>query len=344
MTTAIVYVQLGKNPAKTLSLFALQAKRTLTDSEIYLLADYPEMWPDFPGHVVDVSQRIDSAGFLRFRKQNKELERIAGGYWLNTLKRLFVLEAMQDFSSDWEDLLHFESDVFSFLSKEIVECLRANANSVGIPRFSENRGIASVLYVRNPLALKRLVADLTETLETGLVIRDDMELLGIMLARDLVSQLPSLPAEAWTWQGKKYVFDGAAYGQYLFGQDPFHTQGSVISGFQNPHFNFDLSSVNWELNNDASGITQLDFKSEEETWSLANLHVHSKILLPSPSLNEAIWKKYLLEANNQIPRIPVLASETSPHSKRIDIRTRLQIAIKKGLFKVILKKILQIFR
>ena len=342
MKTAIIYVQLGENPAKTLYLFASQAKKALPQSKLFLVTDSPGLWQEFPGQVIDVSSRGENNSFLGFRKQNKELERIAGGYWLNTLKRLFVLEVMQDFSIDWDDLLHFESDVYSFVSNEMVKCLRCRVNSTAIPRFSENRGIASVVYVRSLPALKKMISDFSQILGNNPTIRDDMELLGIALNTGVLSELPSLPADGWAWNKERYVFDGAAYGQYIFGQDPFHTDGNVISGFQNPHFNFDVSLAKWQLDEQESGSAQLKFKVKEDEWILANLHVHSKILLAESSLSDPVWRKYLTEANNQTARIPIAATETSVHSKKLDLRTRFRIAQKKGLINTILKKIRKI--
>ena len=339
MTTAIVYVQLGENPAKTLHLFASQAKKARPQSNLYLLTDNPRLWQQFPGRVIDVSLRSENSGFLSFRKQNKELERIAGGYWLNTLKRLFVLEVMQDFSNEWHDLLHFESDVYSFVSTEIVDCLRFRVISAAIPRFSEGRGIASIIYVRSLPALTKMISDISEILILNPTIRDDMELLGVALDTGVLSELPSLPDESWDWNGATYVFDGAAYGQYFFGQDPFHTEGKIISGFQNPHFNFEVSLAKWRLDEQESRSTLLKFKVNEDEWIVANLHVHSKILLPESSLNDPVWKKYLAEANSETSRIPIATTDTSVHSKKLDIWTRFRIAQKKGLIVTILNKI-----
>lgn len=320
-------------------MFASQANKVLLQSETFLITDSPRLWQEFPGRIIDVSLRSENTSFLAFRKRNKELERIAGGYWLNTLKRLFVLEVMQDFSTEWEDLLHFESDVYSFLSTELVECLRTRVSSSAVPRFSENRGIASIVYVRSVTALKKMTSDLSQILIDNPTIRDDMELLGIALNTGALSELPSLPQDAWEWKNEKFVFDGAAYGQYILGQDPFHTQGNIISGFRNPHFDFDVSLANWRLDKHELRSNQLRFWIEEEEWTLANLHVHSKILLPEPSQNNPVWKRYLAEANKQTSRVPVVATETSVHLEKLDLKTRFRIAQKNGMLKTILKKL-----
>jgi hypothetical protein len=344
MTTALVYVQLGENPSKTLYLFATQAKRALSQSELYLLTDNPNLWKEFPGRILDISLYNENSGYLRFRNQNRHLERIAGGYWLNTLKRLFVLEVMQDYASEWNDLVHFESDVYSFLSDEMIECLRDRVPAVAVPRFSENRGIASVVYVRSQTALKKMISDLSQILFQKPNIRDDMELLGVALAIGAVSELPSLPTDGWDWNGERYIFDGAAYGQYFFGQDPFHTEGFIISGFQNPHFSFDISSVKWRLEKQPFSNVQLKFQLEENDLVLANLHIHSKIPLSESSTEDPLWKKYLDEANKKTIRTPIESNENSPHSEKLDLKTRFRIAQKKGLLKSLYKKLLKLIK
>ena len=340
MSTAIVYVQLGDNPSKTLLSFAKNAQNLLEYSNSILITDVPEKWLDFPGELVDISNFQYAQGYSRFEKANRELKKIAGGYWLNTLKRLFALEILSNHPSITGDIVHFESDVFSLLTTSTVEVLRKNVKTAAIPRFSDQRGIASILYIRDKTEIRILIEKLSLLLQNNLDIKDDMELLGFALNENKIQELPSLPSDAWQYKGQNYIFDGAAYGQYLFGQDPFHTSGKIISGYKNPDFKFDVISAKWKINQ-SDAKENLSFHFQGTEYILSNVHVHSKIPLGPLSESNQIWTTYLSEANGETHRSIVTESEPSIHSGKLPLLTKLILAKKKGLLRSIISKILR---
>jgi hypothetical protein len=344
VTTAIVYVQLGGNPSKTLLPFSQLSLEPLKDAINILLTDKPDMWTDFPGELVDISKFPLSPGYLNFEKRNRELQKIAGGYWLNTIKRIFVLEALSLSFSNWTEIIHLESDVYSLLTEDIAECLRCNISTAGIPRFSKERGIASLMYIRSSKSLNLLISQLSELLTQNENIRDDMELLGLALNLGILKELPSLPKDAWFWRGQKYLFDGAAFGQYLFGQDPFHTNGEIITGFKNPDFPIDISLGRWEILGDKnSNQSSLEFAYLNDNYKLANLHVHSKFPLSALSMENPDWVKFINEANGEMERKSIPTTEKSVHSEKLSLITRLAIAKKNGLLRTTRDKILRTF-
>lgn len=342
MSTTIVYVQLGDNSSKTLTRFANNALKGLIEPKLILLTDIPEKWADFPGEIVDISNYRLAQGYVKFEKANKELKGVAGGYWLNTLKRLFVLEALVNHSEIDEDIVHLESDVFSLLTTEMVEALRTNIQTVAVPRFSSNRGIASLLYLRNKKALASLIEKLSAILEENPDIRDDMELLGFALNQYQVQELPTLPKDAWHYHDRKLIFDGAAYGQYIFGQDPFHTNGYIVSGYKNPNFSFDPELAFWDITS-SRGESFLTMKFQQEIFTLANLHIHSKMLLNPLSYYDETWQNYINQANGQTVRTAIKVEEQSVHSSKPSLIVRLRIARKKGFVKTVTLKIVKFF-
>jgi hypothetical protein len=73
-----------------------------------------------------------------------------------------------------------------------------------------------------------------------------------------------------------WVFDGAAYGQYLGGEDP--RNGTKGPGFVNTDVDFrtDQFLYGWRADAGRRYPTLLDGRGKE--WRIANLHIHCKRL------------------------------------------------------------------
>jgi hypothetical protein len=174
-----------------------------------------------------------------------------------------------------------------------------------VPRYSEVRGIGSILFSPN---LERLLLDL-DLLESLLAenpkLDNDMDLLGIALNRGIIEELPSriekLRSKAAGKQPKN-IFDGLALGQYLFGQDPLHTGGHKVTGYKNPDFDFNFDNCQFELRADSHGeLNQLYLITSRDTFRIANLHLHSKTIIDIPSRAVEEWARILISANSGIP-------------------------------------------
>jgi hypothetical protein len=342
VTTAIVYVQLGENPSKTLIPFATHSFNSLENSLHILLTDLPKKWSNFPGQIVDISGKTLNAGYQKFEQEHKELKRVSGGYWLNTLKRLYVLEIMTTIPFEWDDMIHYESDIYPLITQEIIDCLRSKISSSAVPRFSDERGIASLLYIRNKKSLIHFIEGTSQILCEQHEIRDDMELLGAALNKSVIEELPSIPKDAWSWGDKRILFDGAAYGQFLFGQDPFHTNGKITLGYKNPSFPLDISLGKWSISKEGkTSPTSLKFNYLNQEYEIANLHVHSKLLLTELSQNNSEWANFLDVANGDAEQLIYESDEISVHSVKPSLLTRFLIARKKGLLRTMASKLLR---
>ena len=84
----------------------------------------------------------------------------------------------------------------------------------------------------------------------------------------------------------KVVFDGAALGQYLFGQDPFHTNGQRISGFVNQETDFDASEFTYSIRTSQNSGIETAYIDDVE---ILNLHIHSKLELPPIGDRVQLW-------------------------------------------------------
>ena len=154
-----------------------------------------------------------------------------------------------------------------------------------------------------------------------------MDLLGYALNADVAMELPSTPHSREEVGANRYVFDGAALGQYLLGIGPIHTNGSVISGYQNSDYNFDISSFKWSI----PRLGKLIFTIEEMDYQILNLHAHSKEILGIPDPTNSRWDQILQEANGEKPREVLSRKTVNFHLMKPSFRDRIRIGRKAGL-------------
>jgi len=343
MTRNLALVHLGSNPSPILIEMAELANKRLDDSKVFLITDHPSEWNDFPGKVIGYNRNEHENYLGFFIRKNPELEKIAGGYWLFSLERLFALQKIYEHIGPDESVLHYESDVLLLLNGSDFDLMIEKCSKCACPRFSEDRGIASLFFIPNNFALTSFLNSMKAILSRKNAPTNDMELLGICLNEDIVGVLPSLPNESWEQlSGEKLVFDGAAYGQYLFGQDPFHTKGRRISGFQNPNFPIQLSQLIWKVSDEVDlEKKSLVYRYKEAQYRVLNLHLHSKIRTGAMDSESPLWLQAINEANGISKRIPGELESNLIHTQKINFVNRLRIARRKGLTKSLGKYVMR---
>ena len=330
----VVFVQLGENPAPTLLSMAKVAKGYLPKSRLILLTDLPEKWSNFPGEVFNYGFDSRSEVLKALVKRHAELNGIAGGYWLYTLERIFVLKLLTEIVDKEVAILHFESDVFSFVDETLLSELVKKISKTAVPRYSEARGIGSILF--SP-SIDRLLLDL-DSLERLLTenpkLDNDMDLFGLALNRGILEELPSriekIRHDAEVGQPKS-IYDGSALGQYLFGQDPLHTGGHKVTGHKNPDFDFNFSNFHFELRLDSQDkLNDLYLVTATDTFRIANLHLHSKTIIDIPSRALEEWNKILMSANLGFPLLSEELYLDRIHSAKISAINKVRRARKVG--------------
>lgn len=337
-----VYVHLGVNPSPTLIEFSLQAQANLPKSKAILVTDHPENWSAFPGEVIKHKPNNQFKGMAAFKKRHKELKSIANGYWVFTLQRLFALDDFMKFAEDDIPIVHFESDVQSFITEPILTQMVNQLHSIHVPRFGEQTGIASTVFIKNKNQLRDFLYKCDRALSEKNDMKSDMELLGNLLNSGEVEELssgrlPHLSSKIFL-SDFEVIFDGAGIGQYLFGQDPLHTNNRRISGFQNPEHSIKFVDAKWQIEK-IFGTEYVVFEYEKFNYLIASLHVHSKYLLPKVSTSSKVWIRSIGEANGTISReigdyVPDLI-----HSQKISYLNRIRIAKKNGIVKTINRRI-----
>lgn len=337
----LVFVHFGEEPPKTLSAFARVGLKRNRMAIPILISERPRPEIHFPGDTI--LYESSSLASRAFKRNNKHYVTMSSGYWAHTFERIFALSELgKRFSNYDAPVVHLESDVLPLFNKEDLYFLKRRFDNVSIPRFSQQRGIGSILYAPSISTLNSTLVKLGELAVKNIKhINDDMELLGLGLEVGIIDELPSHPShysrENFSESEHRLpLFDGAALGQYLFGRDPFHQSGLRISGFINPEYaeTTNVRNFFWRCapNED---YFDLMVESNRGVYKVANLHIHSKELLPELSDSNERWIRALREANQEQGRQIEVTNEVSPHARKPSIAERIHMAKKYGVAKTV---------
>ena len=333
----IVFVQFGLNPSPTLLHFARIAHGRLSSAKLVLITDLPSSWSDFPGDIVEYSALDRNDSISRLVRRFPERDQISGKYWIYTLERLFALEILGQHYSLTSPLLHIESDNYSFIDRLVLNELQQRCKKLSVPRYSEDLGIASVLFAPSLYELTATIKKFEQILDHTKEWLGDMALLGIALNSGIVDELPTRLSDAWDIDSvensnapTKLIFDGLAIGQYLLGQDPYHTNGYAIPGHVNECFTDAIKDWSWKIFSSKIGSNLFVEKGGFEI-RIANIHVHSKILIPQLSASNLKWQTIISTANKFSEPIPVQMPDNKIHDTRISLINKFRFARRKGL-------------
>lgn len=209
------------------------------------------------------------------------------GFWFKTLARIFVLDAFMKSNPD-SPCLQIEADVFLFPNFPLSK-FRELDPDIAFPMESSQRGIASLLFLKNHKISESLVKMAFEEIKINSQVTD-MTLLGQVAHSNAFKfrPLPTLPSQmlfalnhheaielicnpSFDYSG---VFDGISVGQYLLGIDPRNSRGKLIlHRYQHSH------AVNpAKLWMDLDENDNLILKSEKVKVNVYNLHNHAKDL------------------------------------------------------------------
>lgn len=294
----IVFVQLGKNPAPTLNLFAKQAKECYSSASVVLLTDHKKKHKDFPGKIIEIKTK---ELFSDLKSEDKKLHKRMGGYWLHTLNRLFVLRNLEEHFPKNTRIIHLESDVLSLINDHLGSAIWEKFSGVGVPRFSGDSGIASILIASDLEKLLEALNSLEKIAKNLADELDDMHLLGIGLNRGILKDLNLESIKYFDSEAERDVkvyFDGSAAGQYLFGCNMAHSEGFIKSGYEQKNSLIRFADVEWEKPKwRRNPELVLDFKDGDAEYRLANLHIHSKLKIETSSSDNIFWENVIERAN-----------------------------------------------
>lgn len=337
----IAFVHLGDNPAPIAAAMAKYAGNRLPTSPLVLVTDRVERWADrFPGLVIPYSRDRSESWLRDLEKKYPERRIGSGGYWISTLERLFALRRVAERFPN-AAVLQLETDVFSFVDEDLLGVLRENVKTVAVPRTSPTMACASIMFAANGGQLQVALNRMSHIAAQADEWFTDMQLLSTAIDIGVLCELPTLPGSGFTLarrpesiaqavRHREVIFDGLALGQYLFGQDPFHTGGRRISGYQLPDFASPLADWRWTADRQPWPSLLAEYAGTE--LRIANVHIHAKV---DPGAFEwplsPLWRQALEEANGERDRTAGHFTPDLIHSQPLPLWVRAKVVRREGL-------------
>ena len=323
---AAVFVHLGENLPNELIRNAENLVSMNPNVQVLLLTDSAEK--GFPGEIVVVDNGQLRRMITPYLERFPEIKEREDGYWEKTLTRLLALNSLKDSLDANSVVFHLESDVHMALPFDLITSIILRENRISVPLYPKlgKKGIGSIIYFPDVPAISTFINHLAALINSSKQALSDMELLGRALENGWAVELPSVP------RGKNQLtcrynyglllFDGAAIGQYLHGVNPIHTNGTIVSGYKNPYIEIDLSDIKWEVSNfPNSKFPTIKLSYIDDVYYMANIHVHSKELLPHISSTSNEWQRIVFEANGGT-RIEKKILLASPKKTKLTLKTK----------------------
>lgn len=203
-------------------------------------------------------------------KYSKLPQSFRNGFWITTIARFRAIEIYMK-SNDVKRILHLEADVL-LLPEFPFHLPVFKTNKLAYPFISKNYASASILYVGsvnslselNNFALTQIKLDSNST---------DMKILADFgnSQKKYFEKLYSGVGQL-SGQVPGYIFDAATFGMYLTGHDPRNKRG-LFRIYDNIAGHEILPK---KLNFKMSGVGRIIVSRDNNSFILANLHIHSK--------------------------------------------------------------------
>jgi hypothetical protein len=293
---SLVFVHIGKELPGYVETALRQAHLFNPDAEIILIGNQRALenkcfeleWL----HCIaceTIQKSKEHQKFIRLSVLDRKLK---GGLFYYATERFFYLDdLMQQYRL--KNVFHLENDVMLYANLEkLLPIFVKNYKGLALPFENEAKGLASFVFIANQTNLHQFIQFLVAQARSK---QNEMYLLGSFKnqnGQDLIEYLPNLmpdylndhlfknvtnPARYCTHLDQfESIFDGAAYGQYLGGQDPFHR--NCAPGFINPECVYNASYMRFEWKTDLQERKVPYVIYNNKSFRLNNLHIHSKNL------------------------------------------------------------------
>ena len=288
----LVFVYLGeKFPDYGLSSLGIVTRTT--GNPIVVLGDGPAP-KGLPSEVEWIRNETFYSGeeFRAFSLNPNFSAEFRDGFWLKTAERFFVLKAFMERHHPGA-IFHGELDCL-FMNLRLVESeiVATQLSGLFLPRETDSRCIASLVYINELGALKFVCQYLVDNAHLG----NEMDILG-SLQHHQDSPVHALPSAEFLYRAEpgrgepvpwavapsqpSFIADGAVLGRWIFGVDPRNTGGrGTKNRIQNHKYgvpwDFPLADLTFELDPTKDWRVSVS-KPDGESYWLAVIHVHSKI-------------------------------------------------------------------
>jgi hypothetical protein len=224
------------------------------------------------------------------KKFPRESMAFRNSFWVSTTARFFYIEEFMK-NENLNDVFHIENDVMLY---EDLCIIKETLNKEFLYMVQDNiaRVVPSILFIPNVTELSKMNDFILNKIRDSNMFLNDMNLLGMYPNKEL------FPFHFNT--NSKYIFDGAAIGQYLGGVDPNNLpkqntqKEELLKCINNPSKFFVNETSDFKINDtilffrkntvieNNKEIDLIYGKEELESTikikQICNLHVHSKQL------------------------------------------------------------------
>jgi hypothetical protein len=235
-------------------------------------------------------QNVQSAVFNRIVNNHRDKFPIVHSLqgreelFIRCFERFFLCENLMN-QNKLEDVLFIEIDNMIYRDASMY-LHKFRKKPLSYMRDDEDRSSAGIMYIRDENSLNELNREFLHFISaSGDLLNFEMSVL-FRFEKHFPEQVQYLPiCNDNTLKHFSCIFDAAPLGVYLFGRDPHHTQGQIITGLRNPYSFIDFTALKyyWEVDAKGRRCPWIRF-SETESYPIFNLHIHGK------NLNEAYFE------------------------------------------------------
>lgn len=279
----IVYVHLNSRIPIHLFLNLRRSRKLFPSQKITLISNMNQNVPK--GIKLELFTKTEE--WFEVEDRLKHPKNFRNNFWMTSLGRFLALADYQNRIN--EPILHVESDVI--VSKDFpLNIFEYTVSKISYPILSNERGIASILFLPNKDSSNRLLEQLhtsslmdpytSDMLILGNLYKQSNEVLPLPIgpkgAENYRDFLPDALLESWENDLDKFggIFDGWDVGGFFFGTDPRNARGrsflqrDVPSEFSNIrswkiNYSKDREFINLEFNDVSIPIYCLHLTSKQ---------------------------------------------------------------------------------
>lgn len=280
----IIFVHLGRNPARHLWKNIRQLRQNFPNRDIYLLLDnkiHERKLRKLGCHTIFVEPEEIFGLELTHLSHNKDFR---NGFWTYSIQRFYALSWFHAMYPS-ERIIHFESDILVLpnFPWHVFEQLE----SCSWPKFNDASDAASVFFSPSSQCTQELLDTVREHLVKDNTLTDMTVLSKIHSSNpEKYPHLPTSPINLDNRQEKfGGIFDAAPIGMWLTGRDPRNHLGFIKRFLDLPEAEFDVARYQLMLRRGNLEFTN----NEKRQISVFNLHIHSKRIV----LFSHFWETFL---------------------------------------------------
>jgi hypothetical protein len=289
----IVYSFIGKLPKYIVD--TVHQSRLFFDGDIYLILDelnskHLKKLEKYNVKLINYNLVKDNDFNKVYRDyRNKFVEYASLGdrrmLFMRSIERFFLLNNLMS-QKKLDDCLFMELDNLIY-DNPCNWKNKLDKNNIGMMYDNDNRLSTGIMYVKNNTVLKPLLNHYID------YIKKDNGFLSEMKAnfyfykknRDYLHFLPihwkdeNKPKLSWeNYDSYNSIFDSAAIGIFLFGNDMIHTNGKLLKGIHNKWSKINYTNYNFIWKKDDKGRNRPYILKDNKYILVNNLHIHSKQL------------------------------------------------------------------